>query len=256
MSNKSDFERLHDKIVSIPENRQASPNSIPIDVYIQEAENLFDWAYTDREALIARGMSPVFLDELPIRCGALSYAQSAWITSSLSTEESRMKWNKDSPAAYELRDDLLSEFKFAYRDHENLLKRVKEIAEGTAHADMLQDLNDLAMLGRKNPLQLELTNFDTGLLDKAEKISDTLSALLAAATTEKKQDNRPRIIRDMAYTYLKKAVDEVRSYGRFVFRKNDERLKGYRSDYLRKANKRRASKKEARENKVPVSSAV
>jgi hypothetical protein len=50
-----------------------------------------------------------------------------------------------------------------------------------------------------------------------------------------------KIIRDKAYTHLKMLVDEVREAGKYVFRNNKNRLKGYSSSYWKKRNR---SKKE------------
>ena len=40
-------------------------------------------------------------------------------------------------------------------------------------------------------------------------------------------------IRDQAYTHLKAAVDKIRSNGKYLFRDNKSRLRGYKSDYMR-----------------------
>ena len=61
-----------------------------------------------------------------------------------------------------------------------------------------------------------------------------MAALLAAATGERIDTSESKRIRDQAYTHLKEAVDEIRAYGQYVFRHIDERLKGYRSNYLRR----------------------
>jgi ribonucleotide reductase beta subunit family protein with ferritin-like domain len=45
--------------------------------------------------------------------------------------------------------------------------------------------------------------------------------------------NEKKKIRDQAYTYLKKAVDDIYAYGQYVFRHNENRLKGYGSHYIR-----------------------
>jgi len=54
------------------------------------------------------------------------------------------------------------------------------------------------------------------------------------------------VVRDQAYTHLKQAVDAVRACGQYLFWRNDERLKGYASRYLRKV---RAGAKSASANK-------
>ena len=100
---------------------------------------------------------------------------------------------------------------------------------------MIQDLNDIAVLGKENIEPLQNINFDVALLDEAATTADTLSDLLAQATTDREENNIARVIRDQAFTYLKQAMDEVRNCGQYVFWRNEERLKGYSSRYFRKA---------------------
>lgn len=42
---------------------------------------------------------------------------------------------------------------------------------------------------------------------------------------------------DQSYTHLKEAVDAIRQCGQFVFWKDQDRAKGYASDYKRKSRK-------------------
>jgi hypothetical protein len=103
---------------------------------------------------------------------------------------------------------------------------------------MIQDLNDLAVLGRNNKELLGKINFDLGKLDQSAELSDMLAGVLARSNGEKLEGSEVLEMRNKAYTYLKLAVDEVRDYGKYVFRKDDEKRQGYRSEYLRKKNQR------------------
>jgi len=152
MSNKENFESCKLAIQSIPQEQVNEP-TIPIDVYVQEAEDLYHWATDDLAKLNTIGITAEQLAELPVRAGACREAQSLWIKESRSQDI----WNEKAPAAYTLRDELLHTFRYAYRKTDSLLSRVDEIAAGTGHDDMVQDLNDLAVLGQKNTDQLILT---------------------------------------------------------------------------------------------------
>jgi hypothetical protein len=44
---------------------------------------------------------------------------------------------------------------------------------------------------------------------------------------------------DKAYTHMKVLVDEIREAGKYVFRNNKNRLKGYSSDYWKKQNRKK-----------------
>lgn len=121
--------------------------------------------------------------------------------------------------------------------------KVQKIAEGSGHADMLQDLHDASVLGEKYPEPLQAVGFDMSLLTKAAQMSDELANLLAKANGARMSDNKLKILRDKAYTYLKQAVDEVKHHGQFVFWRSPDRLKGYKSSYLQRKNENSATKK-------------
>ena len=244
MGNRENYDQKLNDIMAIADNDMLEPNNIPVDVYIQEAENLYHWALKDKEDLTNRGLQWNYVEELPIRAGALREAESLWITKRFTKEEAGKLWKEKSPGAYELRNELLHDLRFAYRNNAELSSRVSAIAEGTGHADMLQDLNDLSVLGKNNQEPLNSIKMNLALLDEAAKTADELSSILASATGGEEVFTKAKKIRDKAYTYLKKAVDEVNDYGQFVFYHDDNRLKGYSSAYLRRKRSKSKNKTE------------
>jgi hypothetical protein len=78
-----------------------------------------------------------------------------------------------------------------------------------------------------------------------------MAALFAAATGDRIDLSESKKIRDKAYTHLKEVVDEVYAYGQYVCRDDDERLKGYRSNYLRRLRLKQASEPEPAVPEVP-----
>ena len=133
----------------------------------------------------------------------------------------------------------------------DVLGRISAIAEGYSNADMIQDLNDLATLGRDHPDGLAAIQFDMTMLDEAAQMADEMENLLGLATTERGETGEAIDLRNRAFTHLKEAVDEIRTYGQFVFRDDDKRLAGYYSLHLRR--KRRSARKASEE---PAGSAV
>lgn len=236
MSNKDDYTASYDAFMAIPEEEVKYPG-IPVDVFLQEAENLYLWCKEDIPLLIAAGLPEVFINAIPVRAGACREAQSLWVRERNTPNDAQKEWTLRSEAAYTLRDSLSHMFRYAFRNDEKLLARVAEITEGTGGEDMIQDLNDLSALGEKNPEPLVLINFDVNLLATAATLSDELAVLLATANGEKERGNVAKVNRDRAYTYLKQAVDEVKNCGRFVFWKNEARLKGYKNQYKNKHRK-------------------
>jgi hypothetical protein len=142
-----------------------------------------------------------------------------------------------------LRDELLHHFFHAYYNFPDLYNHTQQIAEGNTHADMIQDLSDLAALGKDNTDPLKAISVDLSLLDKAETASAIMAKLLAASNGHKLQDNELRVLRDKAYTHMKEAVDEIRRCGQYVFWKDEQRYKGYVSRYMKKKAQAASKKK-------------
>ena len=102
------------------------------------------------------------------------------------------------PEAYNLRNDLLASLRFAYWKDDALLSRVSAITGGSGHADMIQYLNDIAVLGRENLVPLTAIGFDLDQLDLAATRADALVDLLAEADGGKADSNASKIIRERA----------------------------------------------------------
>ncbi len=230
---KQNFE---EKLEEIQKIKNVLTPRIPVAIYVQEAEDLYEWAMPDRKALKEAGLDISLLDDLQKRAGALRYSQSVWQKEFNTYEEAQKEWNEKSPRAFDLHDVLIHEFLHAYHDYPDLLSKVRSIAEGWGNADMLQDLSDLAVLGKANPKPFEKSHLDPALLDEAEALSAELSETLAKANGLRESDNNFKIIRDKAYTFLKIAVDEIRRNGQYKFWRTPERKKGYVSKYRK--NKR------------------
>ncbi len=208
------------------------PN-IPVKAYLQEAENLYHWAQEDKTTLQSAGLPWAWVQDLPQRIGALREAESLWFKERFGREEAQQQWDQEAPAAYALRDQMLRAMRYAYRRDDALLKRVSDIAEGTGHVDMIQDLNDVAILGRANAEPLLAVGVDAEALDLAASTAADMADLLAMVNGERAHGSSARVIRDQAYTHLKEAVDEIRACGQFVFWDNESRQEGYHSRYRR-----------------------
>ncbi|MCF7797171.1 MAG: hypothetical protein K9N11_07725 [Lentisphaeria bacterium] len=184
MSNAEDYAAKLAEIEAIPLDQVKTPN-MPVDAFLQEVENTVKWVIPDQDKLTAAGLDWTLVEDLPLRAGALREAESLWNTVRFSQEEAQKQWKEQSPAGYDLRDTLLHTFRFAFRNDESLLTQVSRIAEGGGHADMLQDLNDLAILGNANTDLLTAIGFDVTQLATAATLSDELAELLSQATVDR-----------------------------------------------------------------------
>lgn len=231
---KENYELKTSVLNALDQNTVKIP-SIPVDAVVQEAEDLFVWIQEDKTVLINKGLDwDRMVVDLPIRTGACRHAQSIWLSERYSQEEALKTWRQESPVAYELRDDLLADLRFAYRKREDLIMRVRAIADGSGDADMIQDLSDISALGKANPEELTQINFDMTLLDIAMIRAEELADLRAKANGAVLDNTKAKDMRDRAYTHLKEAIDEIRDTGKYVFRKNPERYKGYISRYKKR----------------------
>jgi hypothetical protein len=239
------YEKKLEVIISIEDNKIETPHNIPVGIYIQEANDLYNYAREDKDALAAVGLPPELVEDLPIRIGALREASATWNVYRDTEKKNAREWKTQAPLAYNLRKRLLTDFRHAFQDHPQQMKAVRNIAKGKSHDKMIRALNDLGVLGKKNLQLLEAVNFDMSLLDKAVKISKEMAKLLSDVNKERREHSELKKIRDQAYTHLKEAVDQIRSYGKYLFRDNKSRLRGYKSDYIReiKLTQRRKRKK-------------
>ena len=56
MSNLEDYNSKIEVIKAITDDQIKTPNSIPVEIYIQEAENLIAWCQEDKDQLVAKGL--------------------------------------------------------------------------------------------------------------------------------------------------------------------------------------------------------
>lgn len=232
MSNQ-DFTTKLKEITAISDENVKQPN-MPLGEAIQEAENLVPWCQDDKDALIKAGLDWALVEDLPLRAGACRHAQSIWTRESQTREDAQKEWQQKSPAAFDLRDELLHHFTFAFRNETELVRQVQTIREGSSNADMLQDLSDLSVLGKENEKLLTAVGVDPKLLNKAAQMADELAVVLANANGESGDDGQVKVQRDRAYTFMKQAVDEIRQTGQYVFWRDEDRKKGYVSAYKKR----------------------
>lgn len=239
------YEQKLQVISSIPDSSILKPGNIPVTVYLQEARNLYNWSAADREILTANGLQWSFVDDIPAREGALREAQSRWIAARSSHEAAEKTWMKQAPVAVNLRDDILRSLKFASTRNLSMKVKLSAVKKTGTYPGMIQNLNDLSVIGKGDPDALKRINFDMAKLDTAAATASEMAALLGAVTTERAYCSHALKIRNQAYTHLKEAVDEIRSFGQFVFWNDPARLRGYKSEYARRTRKKLESRKTA-----------
>lgn len=232
MSDQKDLEILLDEINAIA-NENIKRCDIPFEIYIYEAERLHTRATEDLAQLSAINMPGDLIDKLLARTKALSRAQLNWVEQSNKKKEAMQKWKTAEPKFKKLRSELIKSFQFAFRKSEFLLEKLEHIKKGNSYADMIMDLGRLSVLGKENSELLTAINFDLSLLNIATKESERMAELRTNIGSRMYVKDEKQIIRNKAFTLLKKCVDEVRSYGQFAFNDNPDIAKAYSSNYRR-----------------------
>lgn len=242
MINNIAYKSLKDRIESIPKD-QIKTCSIPLSVYLQEADYLYDRANKDLVQLNRCGIGEESLDDFKTRTEACRSVYLAWVAIQKEIDDNQIAWRNQLPIASELKAKLIHTFFFAFRNDPLVTKRIKRINKGNRHTSLIQSLNDLSVLGLAH-LDV-LVPFDISLetLKSASELSDQTQKIRTAWHGYKTRTNTDKRLRDKSYTYLKERVDEIRTAGKFLFWKDKTHLKEYASEYVRKKNKKYAKEK-------------
>ena len=244
MANSESYLTAKVQARAIPKDKIVTP-TVPVKIYSMEAENLGVYAKRDLKLLVAKGFNPILIDKLNDRIDVLKDAQSAWMAIYNAKDLTIDEWKEVSDNAFAFQRGLLHDFRFAYRNDQNIMLQVNRIADGSGHADLIQDLSDYAALGKANPGPLLALNFDLSRLDFAEELSDITLTLLGQVNGIRTETDKPeKKLRDQAYTLLKQSVDEIRDFGKYVFWEDEAKLKLYRSEYYRRIKSKKDSEEE------------
>jgi len=230
MSFIEDFNTWKEPIEAMPLEDVKLPD-MPVDTAAADAETLRVEAEEDKVNLEAAGMDWSMVEDLLTLPGALRFAQAEWMSEYRARQDAQKEWLDKSPDAYDLKNELLHHFSFAYRNEPDVKKKVMRIREGSGHADMLQDLMDLAVLAEKNPEPLTAINYNTELNTKARSLSHDMAELLANANGSKDESSAIKIRRDKVYTLLSERIRAIREVGQYVFWRNPERKAKYVNNY-------------------------
>jgi hypothetical protein len=215
---------------SLSQNNIESP-SVPVKDLIQEAENLYQWALQDKDALLNAGIKAETIELLHSLSQNLCVAQGVWNSARKSQADAKRHWIEASSRGYKFRDKLVHDFLYAYRNQPDTLSLVREIAMGNGYTDMIQDLMNLKAIGTDHPEALGKINFDVTQLTTAAVMAEGLGTLLAVSNAHASSAGSSKVTRDRTYTRLKSIMTEIRECGKYLFYQNAERRQGYRCDY-------------------------
>ncbi len=199
---------------------------------------MYDRASKDLKQLSVCGISEETLNDLRMRTEACRFIYLQWKFLSKEKRVNSTKWAKLSPQAFELKDDLIHTFLYAFRNYPELISTLRDIKKGNTQANLIQNLNNLSMLGLAHLDKLEAVNIDKETLTKASELSKSMAKILAAYHSEKANSDLIKEQHMKAFTYTKELVDEIRLAGKYIFWKDEKRLKQYASAYVRNKNRK------------------
>ena len=101
-----------------------------------------------------------------------------------------------------MRNRLLRAYRYAFRKNPELPGRVAEITKGDGDGDIIQDLNDLVVLGRNHPEPLKSINLDLSLPDTSATMAVDMAKLNTAANGIEDSEEEAKIMRDKSYVHL------------------------------------------------------
>ncbi len=228
MGNAECYEAKLPEILAIKDENILTQRMMAIATYLQEAEDLYKWCLPDKATLVKTGLDWSIAEDIPIRAAALREAYARCVMLRASRKETGRAWREKAKELFDLRGTLLHHFGFAYQDNPRLKEKIKTIGTSNAYAAIIQDLNDLSVLGKTHSAELRAHGIDMSLLDRAAAFSRECADLLASTTLVSAYDEAVKI-RNKAFTLLKLAVDKVYRCGRYAFWKNKDRLRGYAS---------------------------
>jgi hypothetical protein len=252
MGHAEDYQQLLPALQAIPADRVRKPN-MEVAAAAQEAGDLYEYAMHDRSLLERAGLPWELVESLPVRGGTLVHADSLWLNCRFSTNEAHGLWKKQLPRAKELRRRLTRGLRYALEGVAQAAARLSVVGKRRTNAQMIQDLNELAALGRDYPAKTAAAGLEAALFEEARELAVQLGDLLARSR-ERKEPNRVRDMRDRAFTYAMEAVNKVRKCGRYALADDPERVVYYASQCRRKQRqKARLRSGEAKGNADEIS---
>jgi hypothetical protein len=242
MSDQTDFEALLPKLQAIDPKLVNDPD-MPVEQAIKEGQVMVTVAREDVNELVAVKFDPATIDELETAVFGFSTAQANMVATLGEQKGAARQWLIEEPGLLKLLKKLLAASRYALRNVPDAFKAVKHIAKGGSKPNRVQDLADIAALGKKYVSYFEAINFDITLLDVAEQKAKTLLSLQALVFAEKSTKGS-KDVRDRSFIYMRGLMAQVLSAAKYAFTDDPERLSRYYSAY-RKRRKGKSGSKDA-----------
>ncbi len=231
MSDNECYEEMVPRLKAMEFTRVREPD-MPLDVVVHEGEVFRVLASQDSHLFEKVGLDLSIIEELrkTVACFAVANAKCAAMRQQ--KKEAVRVWLEEQKTGFELRRECLQAQLFAFRNNDEAREKLKRIRRKNGHAAMIQDLRNLAQLGKTYKDDLASINFDMNRITLLEETADRLGKLRAAAFSSENR-NEEQLIRNKAFTYMRMLMTEIKVYVRYVFYDNPDRQRQYASAYRR-----------------------
>lgn len=230
MSSDRVYEQLKPQIAAMGKEDLRGP-MMPMGYYLQESEDLYYWAQADKATLRATGLDWTIVENLPQRIAATRYAQSLWNASRFNRTDSLKQYILLLPEAYSQRNELERHMRFAYSKNPEIEETMPWTTEDLVDTQLIENLRALCAHATEHKPLLLKVGVNPEMVAKAEHLAERLDGLLETAKTQSPEALESKAMRDAAYSFLRLAVEEVRTHGQYAFHGDPERVEGYTSAY-------------------------
>jgi hypothetical protein len=220
------------------EEKLLPKHSLPLEVFVQEVEELYSVALEDQTALCKVGLDPAILRELPDRIRLCREAMTRCNLCRDTTSTARTELLKQRERIAEFTRELVKVLRFVNREEPELLRKVRTHYKRRTMPNRTQSFLELVIFAKEQSAQLQAVGFDVQRLLGLEAEGIRLRELEIQSFGYSGERMEFRILRDRAYVYLKSSVDTIRAHGKFVYGDDPEKFQLYTSRYRRKQKQR------------------
>jgi hypothetical protein len=140
--------------------------------------------------------------------------------------------------AEKLKRDAIAALRHFRRKDEGVQRRLDAIVPGTGVADLVDDLGKLAELMDEHAVALQKAELPRNAAKRARVLADVLGEGSADRAVDP-DGAQAMALRNRAFWWLREAMDEIRSAGRYVYRNDPKLLALFRASGTRARARRR-----------------
>ncbi|MCT4614021.1 MAG: hypothetical protein N4A49_03990 [Marinifilaceae bacterium] len=230
MVNINYYQQILEELLQIPDEEVTLPDT-PLDLIIQEAEDLHFDAKKDIIELQKAGLNINIVNELPNRINALEIASSKCEYKFRNIDELTEKWQSLAETTYIYRAQLIEYYQDLFLGNTDYINKLEKFRFKENIGNLANDILSLYQLGIEFSEDNKNIDIDSSLISKSKDYSNSLN-VLSRKCTETKFVNSESDIRDRAFWYLKDAVNNIREAGNIAFKNSEDKVLNYKSEYF------------------------